>query len=200
MNVLGKMSKNNSTFIVLIVIIVLLAIIAGFFIYQYQQKKSCLVSEKVSFLSTISDYEAYSVEYAKEGSSISGILDKTNVSQDYTTCMFYVSKSAELHTKFNEDENKKVAFLQSISINEECNNSISKFSSLINTTKSSRDNWRAKYEKWCYGNYKVSWSDTWMEEYYTPTDTAFNELNANEAKLSEAFSEAYVTCLKQISK
>lgn len=189
------MGKNNLAYTFLIGIIIVLLISTGFFFYKSQQKSS-----SVSFLAKIADNEEYLAGYYKEIASISKVIDNTNYTDDYTSCMNWINKWGEKHNKYSLEEYKELEFLQSISVNDECNNAITKYSSLINSTKDGRDNWRAKSEKWCYGYHKVGWTSTWTEEYVTPLNLAYEELNAKEDAMATASSEARVICLKQLAE
>ena len=190
--VLIKMAKKKFIYFLLIVIIFILISISGYFFYQSQQK-----SKVVSF---ISDFETYSLDYSKQITSLFEVMTPMNYTTDYTTCIAKNNKLKEIQDLYSQDEVKKLAFLKSVSINTECQNALDKFSLLMESTKQSRLSSFTKTEKWCYGWHKVDWDDNWEEEYSTPMIVADNEMNSNEEKLSNAFLEAKVICLKQISK
>jgi hypothetical protein len=193
------MKKGVSGGVWFVVIILIFSIICnGLLLYKYIQNKN-LVSEKDSFFSSIADFSNYYQVYNQEINILNLALDKINLTEDYTTCMNYVGRLSELDTKYKEDDWRTFAYLKSIVINNECENAISKYSSLINKTEDSRDNYRLKAEKWCYGYHKADWSYTWTEEYSTPWTLAGEELSNNEDNLYNAYSNANAVCLKQIA-
>lgn len=186
------MSKNNINYLFIFLSLILL-IGTSFFGYEY-----ILNNKRQQFLSSIANFEEYSDNYYKDINKVNDVLSGIDATLDYTTCLAYLNKYKELHEKFNQDETKKLLFLNDISVNKECNNQIDKYSSLINTTKNNREDWRIKTEKWCYGYHKVDYNDSWTEEYVSPLNSAYDEMVANEDKLGTAFSDAKVSCLKQI--
>ncbi|USN45422.1 MAG: hypothetical protein H6502_05225 [Candidatus Woesearchaeota archaeon] len=154
------------------------------------------LSTKDSKLQKIKVFEEYQVDYWEDIEKINDIIYDFEIDKDYTTCIAYKNKYAELHQEFNENEKEKLAFLNSISTESEtCKNNIKAYSELIDKVDKDRDDWRTKLEKWCYGYHKVDWSDSWTEEYATPWENAGTTLSDSEDKIGDAFNQAKVSCI-----
>lgn len=196
--------KNIVGYSVLILIIILLAISSSSLFYKYQAEnklaleKTALALEKTTLVSLIANFSLYSLEYSDKVSAMWDSIEFLNYTTDYTSCITLNNKIAEINEEYHKNEIAKQNFLTNISKNQDCQTAIEKFSSLMELTKTSRANSITKTEKWCYGWHKVDWSDSWAEEYSTPMTLADTEMNANEKKLSEAYSSAFKVCLKQI--
>lgn len=154
------------------------------------------LSQKENKLQKIKTFEEYQLDYWEDIEKITEIIGNFEIDKDYTTCIAYKNKYIELHQEFNENEKKKLDFMNDISTESEtCKNTIKSYSSMIEKVDKDREDWRNKLEKWCYGYHKVDWSDSWVEEYGTPWENAGTTLSDSEDKIGDAFNQAKVSCI-----
>jgi hypothetical protein len=147
-------------------------------------------------IQTIKEFEIYMSDYTDVVLRLNSAIEDWDTLEDYTTCENYYEKYEEIHKEFNENENEKLDFLESISSgSEECDSEIKSYASMIPKVVSTRKDYIADAKNMCYGYHKVEWSYSWEELYLSPWEKTGASMSNDEEKIGDIFSKAKIACL-----